>query len=167
MEWTTSSISQRLSLCILCILLCSLTTLALVAAAGNEISIWLFFSKLTTIINLISASPKHHTELHDAQTIEIAHMVATGERETGRGANQIGNLHRNGTTCWSSHFDSICSLIHMYGATITVLESMVQERSSNSIRGEAGGCLIVMKSFEFIFILYFLHKIMRITDLLC
>ncbi|XP_052310914.1 uncharacterized protein LOC112327991 [Populus trichocarpa] len=33
-------------------------------------------------------------------------------------------------------------LIDMYGATITVLESMVQEGSSNSIRGEAGGCLI-------------------------
>ena len=70
-----------------------MTTLALVAAAGNEISIWLFFSKLTTIINLISASPKRHTELHYARAIEIAHMVATGERETSRGANQIGNLH--------------------------------------------------------------------------
>jgi len=55
----------------------------------------------------------------------------------------------------------------MYGATITVLESMVQEGSSNSIHGEAGGCLIVMKSFEFIFILYLMHKIMGITDLLC
>jgi len=67
--------------------------LALAAAAGNEISIWLFFSKLTTIINLIYASPKRHTELHYAQVIEIAHMVAAGERETGRGANQIDNLH--------------------------------------------------------------------------
>ena len=38
--------------------------LALVAAAGNEISIWLFFSKLTTIINLISVSLKCHTELY-------------------------------------------------------------------------------------------------------
>jgi len=55
----------------------------------------------------------------------------------------------------------------MYDATITVLESIVQEGSSNSIHGEAGGCLIVMKSFEFIFILYLMHKIMGITDLLC
>ncbi|XP_061956134.1 uncharacterized protein LOC133678002 [Populus nigra] len=77
-----------------------------------------------------------------SKAIEIAHMVATGERETGRRANQIGNLHRSGTTRWNSHFDSICSLIDMYGAIITVLESMVQEGSSNSIRGEAGGCLI-------------------------
>jgi hypothetical protein len=72
--------------------------LALVAAAGNEISIWLFFLKLTTIINFICASSKRHTELHYAQAIEIAHMVATGERETDRGVNQIDNLHRSGTT---------------------------------------------------------------------
>jgi hypothetical protein len=55
----------------------------------------------------------------------------------------------------------------MYGTTITVFESMVQEESSNSIRGEANGCLIVMKSFEFIFILYLMHKIIGIADLLC
>jgi hypothetical protein len=61
----------------------------------------------------------------------------------------------------------ICSLIDMYGATIIMLESMVQERSSNSTRGEAGDCLIVMKSFEFIFILYLMHEIIGINDLLC
>jgi len=94
-------------------------------------------------------------------------MVAIGECETGRWANQIDNLHRSGTTRWSSHFDSICSLIDIYGATIIVLESMVKKGSSNSICGEAGGCLIVMKSFEFIFILYLMHKIIGITDLLC
>jgi hypothetical protein len=54
-------------------------------------------------------------------------MVATREREIGRGANHIGNLYRSGTTRWSSHFDYICSLIDMYGATITMLESMVQK----------------------------------------
>ena len=80
---------------------------------------------MTTIIDLISASLTRHIELHDAQAIEITHMVTTGERETGRGANQIGNLDRNGTTRSSSHFDYICSLIDMYGATIIVLESRV------------------------------------------
>ena len=99
---------------------------------------------MTTIINLISASLKHHIELHYTQAIEITHMVATRERETGRGANQIGNLYRSGTTRWSS-----------------------QEGSFNSIHGEASGCLIVMKSFEFIFILYLMHKIIGSTDLLC
>ncbi|KAK1376652.1 hypothetical protein POM88_032845 [Heracleum sosnowskyi] len=55
----------------------------------------------------------------------------------GRGINQIGNLHRSGSTRWSSHFDSICSLIDMYGATISVLGSIVEEGNSTSLRGEA------------------------------
>ena len=87
----------------------------------------LFFSKLKIIINFISASPKRHTKLHYAQTIEIAHTVATREREISKGANQIGNLYRSETTHWSFHFDYICSLIDMYGATITVLESMFKK----------------------------------------
>jgi hypothetical protein len=56
----------------------------------------------------------------------------------------------------------------MYGATIIVHENMIQEGSSNSIHGEVGGgCLIMMKSFEFIFILYLMRNIIRITDLFC
>ncbi|GFY98405.1 General transcription factor 2-related zinc finger protein [Actinidia rufa] len=106
-------------------------------------------------------------ELQDAQAIEIERTVTTAERVTGRGANQIGTLHRAGTTRWSSHFNSICSLIDMYGATIKVLENMVEAGISNSIRGEASGALIAMRSFEFVFILYLMHKIMGITDLLC
>ncbi|XP_057515035.1 uncharacterized protein LOC130796692 [Actinidia eriantha] len=141
--------------------------LALVAAAENNISVWLFFSKLVCIVNLVSASPKRQNELQCAQTAEVEHMLDTGERETGRGANQIGTLHRAGTTHWSSHFSSICSLIDMYGATIKVLQTMVQEGSSNSIRGEAGGALIAVRSFDFIFILHLMHRIMGITDLLC
>ncbi|XP_073137718.1 uncharacterized protein [Henckelia pumila] len=80
---------------------------------------------------------------------------------------QMGTLHRVGTTRWSSHFDSICGLIDMYEATIVVLECIITDGSSTSMRGEAGGSLTVMKSFDFIFILHFMHKIMAITDLLC
>ncbi|XP_058211520.1 uncharacterized protein LOC131323690 [Rhododendron vialii] len=141
--------------------------LALVAAAETESSIWLFFSKLTSIVTLVDASPKRHTELQSAQAIEIEHMLNTGERETGRGANQIGTLHRPGKTRWSSNFDSIWSLVDMFTATIKVLEMMFENGSSNSIRGEAKGALLAMKSFEFIFILHLMHRIMGITDLLC
>ncbi|XP_073016062.1 uncharacterized protein [Primulina eburnea] len=141
--------------------------LALVGAAEKEISIWLFFSNLTTIVNLVTSSSKRNAELQSNQVNEIARSVVAGERETGRGANQIGTLHRAGTTRWSSHFDSICSLIDMYDATINVLENIIIDGTSTSMRGEAGGSLIVMKSFDFIFILHLMQKIMGITNLLC
>ncbi|XP_057505606.1 uncharacterized protein LOC130788916 [Actinidia eriantha] len=60
---------------------------------------------------------------------------------------------------------SVC-LIDMYGATIKVLQTMVEEGSSNSIRGEAGGALIAVRFFDFIFILHLMHRIMGIIDLL-
>ena len=78
----------------------------------------------------------------------------------------MSTLHRAGTTRWSSHFESICGLIDMYGAIISVSECMVNEGSSNTIRGEAGGSLMAMKSFDFIFILHLMHKIMGIMDML-
>ena len=53
----------------------------------------------------------------------------------------------------------------MYGAIISVFECMVNEGSSNTIRGEAGGSLMAIKSFDFIFILHLMHKIMGITDM--
>ena len=122
---------------------------------------------MTCIVNLISVSPKRHTELRSAQATEIERGIASGERETGKGANQMGTLHRAGTTRWSSHFESICGLIDMYDSIISVFESIVNEGSSNTIRGEAGGSLMAMKSFDFIFILHLMHKIMGITDMLC
>ncbi|XP_042386885.1 zinc finger MYM-type protein 1-like [Zingiber officinale] len=141
--------------------------LALTAAAEKEVSIWLFFSKLNSICNLFNASPKRHAELLSAQKDEVAHMVAIGERDTSRGCNQIRNLLRPGKTRWSSNFDSICNMIDMYSSVITVLENMVYDGSSNSIRGEASGLLIAMKSFDFIFILHLMQKIMGLTNLLC
>ncbi|XP_073313459.1 uncharacterized protein [Primulina huaijiensis] len=55
----------------------------------------------------------------------------------------------------------------MYISVIIVLEQMVEETSSNSIRGEATSFLIALRSFDFIFILYLMHKIMGITYFLC
>ncbi|XP_042419129.1 uncharacterized protein LOC122007336 [Zingiber officinale] len=121
---------------------------------------------MTTIVNLVTSSVKRNTELQSAQVNEIARSVIAGECETRRGANQIGTLHRADTTRWSSHFESICDLIDKYNATINVLENIVANGSSTSMRGEAGSSLIVMKSFDFIFILHLMHKIIGITYLL-
>ncbi|XP_075486197.1 uncharacterized protein LOC142525793 [Primulina tabacum] len=100
------------------------------------------------------------------QALFLKDCSATGERDTDRGCNQIGNLLRPGKTRWSSNFDSFCSMINMYSYVITVLENMVNDGAFNYIRGEASGALIAIKSFDFIFILHLMNKIMRITNLL-
>ncbi|PIA36735.1 hypothetical protein AQUCO_03200003v1 [Aquilegia coerulea] len=138
--------------------------LAMVAASKDTQDVWLFFSKLASIVNLVGASPKCKSELQSAQEYEVAKLLATGDIQTGKGANQIGNLQRAGATRWSSHFASVSRLIEMHNATSTVLESITRTGSTNSMRGEAEGANIQMGTFEFVFILHLMHKTMGITN---
>ncbi|KAK2656334.1 hypothetical protein Ddye_009386 [Dipteronia dyeriana] len=90
-------------------------------ASKDVHDVWLFFSKLSSIINLVGASPKRHSELKIAQKTEIKETLNSGELETGTGANQIRTLTQPEATRWSSHYSSVNRLIDMFGATCTVL----------------------------------------------
>ena len=91
-----------------------------------------------------------------------------GELDTGKGANQIGSLQRPGDTRWSSHFKYINSLKNMFVATIAVLQSVANGRSvTRYSRGDAVGALKMIISFDFVFIMHLMEKIMKITDVLC
>ncbi|KAK1352231.1 Repressor of the inhibitor of the protein kinase-like protein [Heracleum sosnowskyi] len=112
--------------------------LALVGAAEKQDYVWEFFSILANVVNIVSGSSKRLSELQTAHGIEVDHSVASGERETSRGLNQIGNLQRAGSTRWSSHFNSVCSLVDKYGSIIIVLESINNcSTNSSAQRGEA------------------------------
>ncbi|XP_074351956.1 uncharacterized protein LOC141691112 [Apium graveolens] len=66
--------------------------LALVGAAEKQDSIWEFFSMLSHVVNIVTGSSKRLLELQNTYGIEVDNFVASEERETGRGLNQIGNL---------------------------------------------------------------------------
>ena len=61
--------------------------LAFVSASRDVQDIWLFFSKLNVVVNIVGASLKRHTQLQLKQVAEIANKVALGELQTGRGLN--------------------------------------------------------------------------------
>ena len=94
-------------------------------------------------------------------------MLAIRKRNSGRGANQIGNLQRSRATRWSSHYESIKSLIDMYAATCKVFEYLSDHSPNGISKVEVRGVYKNMASFEFVFILHLMHKIMRISDTLC
>ena len=142
--------------------------LALVAASREVQEVHNFFQHAIFIINVVSASPKRNDELLANQAAEIARQIELGELDTGKGANQIGSLQRAGDTRWSSHFKSLQSLKKMFGATISILRSIANDRSvSKYSRGDAAGALRIIISFDFVFILHLMEKIMKITDVLC
>ncbi|XP_052114374.1 uncharacterized protein LOC107480086 [Arachis duranensis] len=142
-------------------------SLAFVAAAKEVVDIHAFFQSLSNIINVVCSSCKRNDELRSAYATEISHLVATNQIETRRGANQIGTLKRSGDTRWSSHFNSICSLLCMLRATTSVLEDLATNGSIYSQRGDATYALKSLLSFDFVFILHMMKEIMGITDKLC
>ncbi|KAL5741702.1 hypothetical protein ACOSP7_028434 [Xanthoceras sorbifolium] len=76
-------------------------------------------------------------------------MLASGELETGIGANQICTLSRPRAIRWSSHYSSVNRLIDMFGATCTVLENTMKNGLSNNVRGETKEAFQALRSFEF------------------
>ncbi|XP_022685264.1 zinc finger MYM-type protein 1-like [Setaria italica] len=142
--------------------------LALVAASREVHEVHNFFQHANFIINVVSTSPKRNDELLAKQAEEIAHEIELGELDTGQGENQISSLQRPGDTRWSSHYRSILSLKKMFGATVSVLRNIANDRSvSKYSRGDASGALRIIVTFDFVFILLLMEKIMKITDVLC
>ena len=55
----------------------------------------------------------------------------------------------------------------MFGSTSTLLENLIDKGLNNNIRGEAKCAYKDLRSFEFVFILLLLHKVLGISDMLC
>ncbi|KAL5845212.1 hypothetical protein ACOSQ4_011170 [Xanthoceras sorbifolium] len=55
----------------------------------------------------------------------------------------------------------------MFGSSSTLLEKLINNGLNSNIRGEAKGAYKDLRSFEFVFILLLLHKILGISDMLC
>ena len=129
--------------------------------------VWLFFSKLSIIVNFANSSFKRHSELKSIRKDEIIDLLASGELQNSRGANQIRTLQRARATRWSSHFASVSSLIKMFNSISILLEKMIDNGLNSNIRGEAKCAYKKMKSFEFVFILHLMNKVLGIPDMLC
>ncbi|CAH9128162.1 unnamed protein product [Cuscuta epithymum] len=141
--------------------------LTLVPAAKQCDPIWKFFSILDKLINIVKSSAKRNTELQDAHRLEIDAMLESGERQSGRGANQMSFLQRSGTTRWGSHYDSVLSMLELYNATCKVLENIACDGSNSKIQNEAEGACSSIQSFNFVFGLHVMRSIMGITDFVC
>ena len=141
--------------------------LALNGAAKEVKYVWLFFSMLNEIVNYISASAKRHSELILTRKYEIQELIMDGELETGTGANQTCTLQRPGTTRWSSHYNSVRSLIELFGTIQSFLSEIDENDPNQQFHYEAYKYLVAMTSFEFVFILLLLNKVMGITDFVC
>ncbi|KAK9698549.1 hypothetical protein RND81_08G112300 [Saponaria officinalis] len=136
------------------------------SASQDVISIYQFFSKLTFIVNIITSSAKRHDQLQAAHLAEIERLLQLEKLEKGKGKNQIGTVKRAGDTRWGSHIGSLNSLLNMYNASCSVLQTVIKEGKCAQ-RKEADKAYDDMTPFEFVLVLHIMIQILGITNDLC
>lgn len=131
--------------------------------ASREVSlVHQFFSNLSFIINVIVTSPKRLDELHANKGAKVEFLLSISELQTSKGLNQIGTLKRAGDTRWSSHLQSIRSLITMFKSSISVLENISSDKTCKfSQRGDADAALNLLISYDFVFIAHLIIEILQ------
>ena len=117
-----------------------------------------FFQHLLFIVNTVDSSSKRHDELHDAQMVELARLLAVDELKTGQGENPIHSLRRPGDTRWSSHLGSISSLMNMFKAVSSVLQNLAADSTTGTNRADGDTSFKYLTSFEFVFVLCMMRK---------
>ncbi|XP_062089525.1 uncharacterized protein LOC133796061 [Humulus lupulus] len=104
--------------------------LALVAVARRHIQIDSLFFFTSSVVNVVSGSSKHCDILQDNQVKIVAEAVENCEISRGRGLNQNTSLKCSGDTHWGSHYGTLMSLITMFSSTIKIIETIVDDGSS-------------------------------------
>ncbi|XP_042379971.1 zinc finger MYM-type protein 1-like [Zingiber officinale] len=122
--------------------------------------------QLTLVVAAKEVSDRH-SQLKSIRGNEIIDLIKSGELGTGTGVNQASTLQRPASTCWSSHYTSIIRVIELFGSICTLLEDLIGGKLTFGIRAEAKGLLKVMMTFDFVFILLLMHRVLETSDMLC
>ena len=138
--------------------------LALAAIAKKYIQVASLILAIASVINIVGASAKRWARLHQLQATKIIEALDSGEISSGRGLHQETMLKCTSDTRWSSHYDSLISLLIMFSATIDLLEIIADERPSSEQKFEANNLLGMIQSFDFVFTLHLMKAILGITN---
>ncbi|XP_009795919.1 uncharacterized protein LOC107819030 [Nicotiana tabacum] len=87
-----------------------------------------------------------------------------GELKIGRGLNQKLGLIRAGDTRWGSHFKSFGNFIRMFGSTVVVLDTFVEDACTLDDRAKASGYLEAFQTYKVAFLLHLMTDILGITN---
>ncbi|PIN08331.1 hypothetical protein CDL12_19093 [Handroanthus impetiginosus] len=120
--------------------------LALVAVAKKQVEIASFFNLVATLTNMVGASCKRRDILRGKHANVIREGLESCEISSGRDLNQEITLKRSGDTRWGSHYSTLLRLASMF----------------SFVGAEAHSLLCSMQSFEFIFNLHLMRKVLKI-----
>ncbi|KAI3509688.1 hypothetical protein L1887_25188 [Cichorium endivia] len=140
--------------------------LLIVAVGKKHADVRDFFEEISLVVNVVCGSCKRKDLLRELSQESRRDGIANGELETGKGLNQETTLIRAGDTRWSSHFNTISSLMKLYSGVLDVLANVEKEGGTLQNRRQAGGILLNLKTYEFVFYLHLMYEVLHRTNIL-
>uniref|UniRef100_A0A2N9J031 TTF-type domain-containing protein n=1 Tax=Fagus sylvatica TaxID=28930 RepID=A0A2N9J031_FAGSY len=102
--------------------------------------------------------------LKEKQATRVVESVHTGELPSGQGLNQETSLKRSCDTRWSSHYNTMISLIDMFPSIVDVLDAVAEDGSTSELRGQAEHLSHFIQSFGFVFNLHLMRYILGVSN---
>ncbi|XP_022859513.1 uncharacterized protein LOC111380240, partial [Olea europaea var. sylvestris] len=131
----------------------------------KNIPITNFFRVVGDVINIVGASSKRCDLLREKPLDFIVEALEKGEILSGRGLNQETTLQRSGDTRWSSHYNSLVSLLAMFSSVLDVLATIVKDEScSCDQRSDATNLLELIQKFDFAFNLQLMRSVLGMSN---
>jgi hypothetical protein len=138
--------------------------LALVAVAKNNNKIVTFFNFVANVVNIAGGSCKCLDLLKEKQATRVVESVHNGELSSGQGLNQETSLKRSCDTRWSSHYNTMISLIDMFPSIVDVLDAVAEDGATLELRGQAEHLSHFIQSFGFMFNLHLMKYILGVSN---
>ncbi|XP_052627154.1 uncharacterized protein LOC128133675 [Lactuca sativa] len=138
--------------------------LTLVAVAKNNSKIVSLFVLLTNVVNVVGGSCKRLDRLREQQASKVIEALGLGEIISGRGLNQETSLIKPGDTRWGSHYGTLISMITLFPSVLDVLEIITEDGATPEQKCEADMLINSLQTFDFIFSLHFMKKLLGITN---
>ncbi|KAI3690317.1 hypothetical protein L2E82_48297 [Cichorium intybus] len=140
--------------------------LVVVAVARNHNGVGNFFEMLSLVMNVVCASCQRKDMIREGYKKIVQEAIGNNEIETGKGLNQELSLIRAGDTRWGSHYKTISSLVSLFPEVLKVLEYVEKEGKNNFSRNQAHGVTLYFETFDFVFYLHFMLRILELTNML-
>ncbi|KAK9070016.1 hypothetical protein SSX86_010415 [Deinandra increscens subsp. villosa] len=138
--------------------------LVIVTVARKHLGVVNFFDNINILMNVVCSSCKRSTILREEEKEKVEKEIGSGILDTGTGLNQELSFIRPGDTRWNSHYKTLTRLVDMFPSIIKVLEYVKDECNNTSSQNQAISMLNFLSSFEFVFYLHLMLKILGYTD---
>ncbi|XP_060186321.1 uncharacterized protein LOC132615726 [Lycium barbarum] len=142
-------------------------TLVAAAVAKRECGVDRFFGILTFVLKVIGVSFESQDFSQENQFGNLEELLKFGKVLTkalaARHFNQKYELERSGDAALESHFKTLLSFVTIFSSVVHVLEVIASD-GFTSERIWADDLVDDLQSFEFVFILHMMLKVLSITE---